>query len=99
MEGYIIAAVDATKLTQMYNKNVIYDYTDNDVNHAVVIVGHGVLNGTKFWLVHNSWGDIHNPPIPSKYKACNYKSYFMVKKGENCLGIESNMYAIKIKPF
>ena len=29
--------------------------SDMDLNHVVVLMGYGVENGTKYWLVRNSW--------------------------------------------
>ncbi len=98
MEGYILAAISVNSyFYDNYDKNIILSSDADIVNHAVIIVGYGTLNGVNYWLVHNSWGNVHNPPIP--YNKTDYRSYFMIEKGKNCLSIESNMYAIKIKPF
>ena len=30
--------------------------TPEDIDHAISVVGYGVENGTKYWLIRNSWG-------------------------------------------
>lgn len=36
----------------------IFDSCEKDsiINHAIVLVGYGVDDGTKYWTVQNSWG-------------------------------------------
>ncbi|CAE7413818.1 CTSS [Symbiodinium natans] len=56
--GPIAVSVDATDWW-MYGGG-IYDgcnKTAPNINHAVVLDGYGIENGTKYWLVRNSWGE------------------------------------------
>ena len=57
--GPLAIAVNADPL-QNYNSCIAsYSKSTCDpsgINHAVNLVGYGVENGTKYWLVRNSWG-------------------------------------------
>lgn len=60
--GPVSVAIDAhLDSFQYYGGGVYYDpkcgNTPDDVNHAVLVVGYGVEDdGTKYWLVKNSYG-------------------------------------------
>ncbi|KAK4398094.1 KDEL-tailed cysteine endopeptidase CEP2 [Sesamum angolense] len=41
---------------QFYSSGVFAGYCGNNLNHGVTIVGYGVDNSEKYWLVKNSWG-------------------------------------------
>ncbi|KAL0243100.1 hypothetical protein GEMRC1_005661 [Eukaryota sp. GEM-RC1] len=49
-----------------------------ETNHVVAIVGYGVENGLKYWLVQNSWGETWGA-----------QGYFKIVRGIDNLGIES----------
>jgi len=54
--GPIAVSVDASKWSAY--RSGIFDGCNQakpDINHAVVLVGYGVDNGKKYWLIRNSW--------------------------------------------
>lgn len=60
--GPISAAMEVTNNTRQFvGKSIFYDKTchrsSDFMNHAVLIVGYGSINGFEYWLIKNSWGD------------------------------------------
>lgn len=56
--GPLSISVDASPKTfTFYSHGVYYDKkcSSTDLDHSVLAVGYGVLNGERFWLVKNSW--------------------------------------------
>jgi len=50
-------AIDASMpVFQNYSSGVITSNCGTSIDHAVVAVGYGTLNGTDYFLVRNSWG-------------------------------------------
>ena len=57
--GPVSVAIDAdTRYFQSYSKGIL-DLSDcnTNLNHGVLIIGYGVENDIKYWLLKNSWGD------------------------------------------
>lgn len=65
---------------ESYTGGIYYDLTnDTEIVHDVSVVGYGVENGTKYWVVRNSWGTHWGE-----------SGYFRVIRGVNNIAIESN---------
>lgn len=55
--GPISVAIESTSELQHYSKGIFYDHTcTNKLNHGVLVVGYGEVNGEEYWLIKNSWG-------------------------------------------
>lgn len=51
-----VALAASSSAFQFYKSGVVTNCTDRSVNHGVALVGTGVLNGTNYFLIRNSWG-------------------------------------------
>ncbi|KAL0893124.1 hypothetical protein ABMA27_014757 [Loxostege sticticalis] len=65
-------------------KSGVYQHTEGDAlgGHAVKILGWGVENGVKYWLIANSWNSDWGD-----------NGYFKILRGEDHCGIESSIVA------
>jgi cathepsin L len=55
-EGPVVVSVDASTW-HSYDSGIFNgcNQVNPDINHAVVLMGYGEDNGTKYWLIRNSW--------------------------------------------
>jgi len=64
-----------------YNSGVYkHAYGNRIYGHAVKMIGWGVENGVKYWLIHNSFGESHGEG-----------GFFKIERGTNETGIEAEI--------
>jgi cathepsin X len=65
---------------ETYTGGIYYDQTgDTNIVHDISVVGYGVENNTKYWVVRNSWGTHWGE-----------NGFFRVIRGINNIAIESD---------
>lgn len=79
----VIANVDATTW-QYFKEDKVYwgpPVPFHLTNHTVLLVGCGIHNKTRYWIVRNSWGT-------------NFVDggHIKIVRGQNCFGIESEIW-------
>jgi len=91
--GPIVCGIDAGPIVDWYMPQAAGVFTggvnDNDIDHAISVVGFGTENGTPYWLIRNSWGEYWGD-----------SGFFKLQRGQNNLGIEkeSCSWAVPIAP-
>ncbi|XP_014231690.1 cathepsin L isoform X1 [Trichogramma pretiosum] len=87
--GPISVAIDASHKTfSFYSNGVYYEpscgNTEMSLDHAVLAVGYGTMNGKGYWLVKNSWSNYWG----------NDGYILMAQKDNNCGVLTAPTYAI-----
>jgi cathepsin X len=78
--GPMACGVEVTDAFENYTGGIFDDKTGAGANidHGISVVGYGVENGTKYWLIRNSWGSMWGE-----------HGFVKLVRGVNNLGIES----------
>ena len=82
--NYLVDLLFFKKRSGVYSDPACIVADENDVDHAVVIVGYGTTTATAtvpatpYWIVRNSWGT-----------GWGLSGYFLIKRGVNMCNIES----------
>ena len=86
LHGPLAVSVDAmTQLWWPYTGGIMKGCCNHDPDHAVLIVGFGVENGEKYWLIKNSWGT-----------SWGEQGYIRLARGTNECGITTQPVGVRV---
>ncbi|CAI2362067.1 unnamed protein product [Moneuplotes crassus] len=77
--GPISCSIGSHESLHEYTGGIYSNVTGGSTNHAVSVVGYGVEDGVKYWLVRNSWGE-----------SWGEEGFFRIVRGVNMNSIESS---------
>ena len=78
--GPIACGIAVPQALEDYTGGIFEDTTgDMDIVHDISVVGYGVENGVKYWVVRNSWGSHWGE-----------QGFFRVVRGKNNIAIETD---------
>lgn len=78
--GPIVCSIAVTDALENYKGGIFNDTTGSvEPDHDISVVGYGVENGVKYWVVRNSWGTYWGE-----------SGFFRLIRGTNNLGIEND---------
>jgi len=79
-KNLVLVAICATSPFMSYKTGVFTDTScgTKQINHAVVAVGYGTLNGLNYWIIRNSWGT-----------SWGQAGYVLFQRGTNLCGVET----------
>ena len=78
--GPIACGISVPDALESYTGGIFNDTTgDSNIVHDISVVGYGVENGTKYWVVRNSWGS-----------SWGESGFFRVVRGTNNIAIETD---------
>ena len=78
--GPIACGIAVPDALESYTGGIFNDTTgDTNIVHDISVVGYGVENGTKYWVVRNSWGS-----------SWGESGLFRVVRGTNNIAIETD---------
>lgn len=79
--GPVACGIAVSQQLLNYTGGILHDTSGlgpEDIDHDVSIVGFGVEDGVKYWVVRNSWGHHYGEA-----------GFFRIARGTNMLGLES----------
>ncbi|CAK1590689.1 unnamed protein product [Parnassius mnemosyne] len=78
--GPVSVGIDASQRSFSYYSHGVYfePKCNRDLDHEVLVVGYGTLNGQKYWLVKNSWSNLWGDD-----------GYILMSSRDNNCGVET----------
>ena len=70
----VVAGIDASHASfQLYESGVYYEpqCSSIELDHVVLVVGYGAMNGVEYWICQNSWGKYYSHAMTQAKIAVN----------------------------
>ncbi|XP_067950076.1 cysteine proteinase 3-like [Watersipora subatra] len=84
LKNPVVAYIDASRPSFQLYRGGVYDdekCSSSMLDHAILIIGYGMMQGKPYWICQNSWG-----------KSWGMNGYVLIARGSNRCGIASQTY-------